>query len=204
MTDHEKSPRLKVARLIDEYELSGVGEELEYRWTRTENRSSLRDLADYFNRQLLRAVLETNDVAPLKGEVENLYRLLTDDDVTSGVRQQARNRIKEHDIDIESLTNDFVSCQSVRTYLKSEREATLPNQSSSPEERIERKRSMIQRLMARLERVTDRSIQELTDAGVLTIGEFDVVVSVRVHCTSCDTQTPVISLLSNRGCDCDG
>jgi hypothetical protein len=80
--------RSKVARLIEEYELGGIGEEFERRWTREEDRSSLRDLADEFNRRLLRAALERTGDAPLDGEVDNLYRLLTGDDVTSGVRQQ--------------------------------------------------------------------------------------------------------------------
>lgn len=36
--------RSKVARLIEEYDLSGLGEELEQRWTAEEDWQSLREL----------------------------------------------------------------------------------------------------------------------------------------------------------------
>jgi hypothetical protein len=203
MSESTGNRRSKVGRLIQDYELEGLGEELERRWTRQENRSSLRDLADYFNRQLLQAALESGETGFLDGEVEYLYRLLTDEDVTSGVRQQARNRIEQYDVDVETLENDFVSYQSIRTYLKNYRDVNPPDTSSTPEDRIERKRSMIQRLTARLADVTEQSLHELANASTIIIGEFDVIVTVRVHCTSCGTQMPVSELLTNRSCECE-
>jgi hypothetical protein len=195
--------RSKVARLIEEYELGGIGEEFERRWTREENRSSLRDLADEFNRRLLRAALERTGDAPLDGEVDNLYRLLTRDDVTSGVRQQARNRVEENDIDIAALEDDFVSYQAVRTYLKRYRDASPPDTTATPDEQIRKKRSTIQRLTTRLASVTEQSLRELASSPTLTLGDFDVIVTVRVHCSSCETQLPVTELLTERGCNCD-
>jgi len=35
--------------------------------------------------------------------------LLTDEDVTSGTRIQAENRLSEHDVNVEDLRSDFVS-----------------------------------------------------------------------------------------------
>jgi hypothetical protein len=195
--------RSKVSRLIDEYDLDGIGTELETRWTRTEDRSSLRDLAEYFNKELLRAALTESGSDPLDGEVENFYRLLTDDDVTSGVRQQARNQLDQKGIDPAKLEKDFVTYQSIRTYLKSHRDASAPSTGSDPEDRIERKRSTIQRLGTRLTDVTEQSLSELAAASVITLGEFDVIVNVRVHCASCGTQQPVSTLLTNRGCECN-
>jgi hypothetical protein len=195
--------RSKVSRLIDEYDLAGIGTELETRWTRTEDRSSLRDLADYFNEELLRTALVGSGSNPLDGEVENFYRLLTDDDVTSGVRQQARNQLDGKGIDPADLENDFVTYQSIRTYLKNYRDASAPGGGSSPEDRIKRKRSTIQRLGARLTDVTEQSLRELAAASIITLGEFDVIVTVRVHCTSCGTQQSVSTLLTNHGCECD-
>lgn len=50
--------RLKLVRLIDECDLEGLGAELERRWTAAaDERSSLRDLAEYVNRQLLRVAM---------------------------------------------------------------------------------------------------------------------------------------------------
>jgi len=197
------SSRSKVSRLIDEYDLARIGTELETRWTRTENRSSLRDLADYFNKELLKAALTGSGSDLLDGEVENFYRLLTDDSVTSGVRQQARNQLDQKGIDPAKLENDFVTYQSIRTYLKNHRDASAPNTGSSPKSRIERKRSTIQRLGSRLTDVTEQSLRELATASIITLGEFDVIVTIRVHCTGCGTQQSISNLLTNRGCECD-
>ncbi|WP_343233123.1 rod-determining factor RdfA [Natrinema halophilum] len=50
--------RTKVAALIHEYELGeSFGERLETLWTQTENRRSLRELADLFNKELLASTL---------------------------------------------------------------------------------------------------------------------------------------------------
>ncbi|WP_436927472.1 rod-determining factor RdfA [Halosimplex amylolyticum] len=196
-------PELKVARLIQEHELEGMGNELERRWTRAENRSSLRDLADYFNRELLRTVLESEGATPLNGEVENYYRLLTDDEATSGVKQQVRNQLEDRGINVDALMADFVSYQSIRTYLKQYREVKPPNDQSSEEDRIEQKRATIQRLANRLVRVTEQSLSELANTSRITIGDFSVIVTVRVHCSDCDTQQPVTDLLTNGGCACE-
>jgi len=203
MADSSDARRSKVARLIDEYELAGVGDEFERRWTRTEDRSSLRELADEFNRRLLRTVLERTGGDPLDGEVDNLYRLLTGDDVTSGVRQQARNRVEDRGVDVEGLETDFVSYQAVRTYLKQYRDASPPDNTAAPDEQVRQKRSTIQRLSNRLGTVTEQSLGELASTSTITLGDFDVVVAVRVHCSSCETQLPVTELLAERGCNCD-
>jgi len=203
MADTSNSKRSKVARLIDEYELTGIEDTLERRWTATEDRSSLRELADHFNHELLRTAVESASAAPLEGEVENLYHLLTDDDVTSGVREQTRNRLDQQGVDVEKIEDDFVTYQSIRTYLKKYRDADPPGTSTSPEDRIERKRSTIQRLTSRLADVTEQSLRELVDASAITLGEFDVIVTVRVHCTSCGTQQSVSDLLASRGCECE-
>lgn len=86
-----------------------LGDELVVRWTAKDNRMSLRDLADYFNKQLLKSQLDQQRVDMLPGEIDNMYTLLTDEDVTSGTRIQAENRLSEHDVNVEDLRSDFVS-----------------------------------------------------------------------------------------------
>jgi len=203
MTDGSRAPRSKVARLIDAYGLAETGDTLEQQWTATEDRSSLRELADYFNRELLRTAIESAGATPLEGEVENLYHLLTDDDVTSGVREQTRNRLNQQGVDVDKIEDDFVTYQSIRTYLKKYRDANPPDMSTSPEDRINRKRSTVQRLTTRLADVTEQSLRDLVNASAITLGEFDIIVTVRVHCTSCGTQQSVSDLLSDRGCECE-
>lgn len=191
----------KVARLIEEYELTGLGDDLEDHWTRTENRYSLRRLADLFNKRLLEAALGTDDTEPLAGEIDNLYELLTSDDVTSGERERARSQIERRGVDVDRLTSDFVSYQSIRTYLKDHRGAEPPTHSSSDAERREAKQSVVQRLTSRLNDVTEQSLRELKRSGALVLGDFAVVVNVRVHCADCCTQMPITELLSEGGCE---
>ncbi|AUV84671.1 hypothetical protein C2R22_23815 (plasmid) [Salinigranum rubrum] len=108
ITETKKS-RGKVATLIARHELDGIGEEMEALWTReTEGRKSLRNLTDFFNKELLRAQLRRAGANPLDGEVANIYRLLSDDNVSSGKRVQAERTLEQHDIDVDQLRTEFV------------------------------------------------------------------------------------------------
>ena len=204
MGQNKNTTRSKVARVIDEYDLDGLGDELEERWTRSEDRSSLRALAEYFNRQVLREHIEMEGTDPLDGEIENLYRLLTDEDVTSGVRHETRSRLERRGVDIDPLESDFVSYQAIRTYLRSCRDVSPPEESDSPEDRREQKRNAVQQLSGRLKTVARDALTELRNAGYLTLGQFDVLVTVQVHCSDCDAHMSVSDLLKQGGCQCEG
>ena len=57
--------RHNVTRLNNEYDLAGIGAELEHRWTATgDERMSLRSLAAYFNRYLLMEAISETGMAP--------------------------------------------------------------------------------------------------------------------------------------------
>lgn len=55
--------------------------------------------------------LEDAGMLALDGEVENISRLLTDDEVNNGMRTDARRRFDRSGVDAESLERDFVSYQ---------------------------------------------------------------------------------------------
>ena len=203
MSDGRDTQARKVARLIEEYGLQDVGRELERRWTRTENRSSLRDLTQYFNRSLLEVVLRETELDPLDGEITNFYQSLTDDDgVTSGRRQQALAKLREHDINTTNIKRDFVSYQSIRTYLYDCRNVAPPKKSASAEERRQTKKQTIQQLKSRLNTVASEALQGLVNAGNLSLGEFDIIVTVHVHCTDCGSRVSLTELLNRGRCDC--
>jgi len=119
MTDTtDTQPSSKVARLLSEYGLEGLGEELEDRWTGDGvERTSLRDLADYFNKRLLERALIDAGMSALDSDVSTTYRDLTDDDVSTGVRTDTRTRLDSNGIDVDDLESDFVSYQAIRSYL---------------------------------------------------------------------------------------
>ncbi|MFC7007207.1 rod-determining factor RdfA [Halalkalicoccus salilacus] len=117
----------KVGRVIREYGLDGLGTELEIRWTgKGGDQYSLRALADRFNQRVLEAALEDAGVRSLEGDVENRYRLLTDDDVSAGMHQQARRELERAGVDVDALESDFVSHQSIYTYLTDHRGSHIP------------------------------------------------------------------------------
>jgi Rad3-related DNA helicase len=195
----------KVVRIIEEYDLPNLGGEVEDRWTSPdpENRASLRQLAREINLRLLESALSDTAEQPLDGEVENLYHLLTDDDVSSKARTQARAQIEQYGVDVEQLVDDFVSRQAVHTYLTSHRDVSSPQSDTSPAERRTDRLQSVQRLRSRLESVTRSVLTKLRAADNLTLGEFSVVVAVRIHCADCGARIPVRTLLESGSCDCE-
>ena len=197
----DSRPSSKVARLISEYGLDGLGEELEVRWTGDGvERSSLRDLAGYFNERLLERALIDAGMTALDSDVSTTYRNLTDDDVSTGVRTDARNRLESNGVDVDGLESDFVSYQAIRSYLTEYRDAEYRR--LSDEEKVEKDLESIQRLMTRTLSVTEERIEKLAQTGRIDADEFEVLLDVQVLCGSCGEQYPISEFLDDRGCDC--
>jgi len=193
----------KVRRVIDHYELSGLGDELAARWVGDGyDRESLRALADRFNRRVLAAGMEAAGLTPLDGEVDNTYRLLTDDDVSAGMRTQVERRLERDGLDIERLRTDFVSHQAIHTYLTDDREIDPPGDDESTADRRARDRETIQRLESRLEAVTENTVGRLASTGHLDIGDFSVLVDLQVVCADCGDTYEIGELFEQGGCNC--
>ena len=197
----DSRPSSKVARLISEYGLDGVGDEMEVRWTGDGvERTSLRDLADYFNRRLLERALVDAGMSALDSDVSTTYRNLTDDDVSTGVRTDTRTRLASNGVDVDSLESDFVSYQAIRSYLTEYRDAEYRR--LSDEEKIEKDLQSIQRLMTRTLSVTEERIEKLSQTGRIDADEFEVLLDVQVLCGACGDQYSVAEFLDGRGCGC--
>ncbi|MFB6195205.1 MAG: rod-determining factor RdfA [Haloplanus sp.] len=192
----------KIARLVTEYDLDeSIGDELERLWTAEgQQRKSLRDLADFFNKRLLESAMTSAGISTVSGEVANLYRLLTDDDVSSGMRTEARNRLERDGVDVEQLERDFVTYQAIRSYLTKYRDASYEQPSGS--EQVENVLDSVQRLRSRLRSITEGSLDRLRSTGRITLGEFRLFVDIDVLCEDCGAQYGVVDLLERGGCDC--
>jgi hypothetical protein len=189
----------KVVRLLEEYGLSELGAELEERWTADEDRDSLRELAAYFNQQLLERSLEEAGVEMFDGETENLYRLLTSDDVNPAERTRVRRRLERDGIDIDVLESDFVTYQAIRTYLQKYRDADYNADKTDP---LDRERVNFQKLRGRTAAVTENKLEQLRGSGHVTLDEFRTLVNIQVVCEGCNTQMGVQELLEDGGCEC--
>ncbi|MFT4921917.1 MAG: hypothetical protein ACI8XM_001125 [Haloarculaceae archaeon] len=203
MSDAVGTPnrRYKVGRVVAEYGLADLHADLPDLWVGADgDPKSLRALADQINVAILQSAMESAGVDPLDGETENAYRLLTDDDVSVGVRTQQRNRLERDGIDVDAIEDDFVTHQAVHTYLT---DALGVSKDQTSEDPLEKHEERIQRLRSRTEAVTENSLSELTTAGDLTLGEHNVIVDLQVYCQDCGTQYDIATLLSSGGCDCD-
>ncbi|WP_435197417.1 rod-determining factor RdfA [Natronomonas sp. EA1] len=207
MTDTESSGgggsgrQLKLARLIDEYDLAGLGEELERKWTASgDERLSLRDLATLVNRRLLRSAMTEAGMQPLAGEVENVYRLLTDDEVSTADRTRTVRRLEREGVDIESLRSDFVTYQAVRSFLKRDRGAEY---ASDERDRTTVEAENIQQLRGRVLSVTEGKLSRLRNTDELTLGEFRLFAELSVLCEDCGQRYEAVELLERGGCDCE-
>lgn len=197
----EPLSRTKVGRLIAEYDLPAeFGARLEASWTGdgTERRS-LRDLADLFNRRLLESAMADADVSSVAGEVDNLYALLTDDEVSAGDRTEAENRLERAGIDVEALRADFVTYQAIRTYLQ-RRGATY--EQPSDEEQLRKDRERIRGLRSQTATITEDRLASLRNTDRLDLDEFRVFVDVNVLCESCLTRYSIEELFEQGGCSC--
>jgi hypothetical protein len=190
----------KIERVIAEYDLQSIDDTLADFWTReNEERFSLRELASYFNQRVLQAAMEDAGMDPLDGEVENLHRLLTDEESSQGMRIQARKRLEQQGIDVDDVTGDFVSYQSINRYLK----GPLGLEYSAEEtDRIETGTARIAALQNRTVAVTEDTLRGLRANGDLRLGEFDVFVNVTVTCSDCGETATVREFLDDGGCRC--
>ncbi|QLH82951.1 rod-determining factor RdfA [Halosimplex pelagicum] len=193
--------RSKVERLVAAYGLEEMGDRLVDSWTGSNgSRTSLRDLADEFNRALLRSAMRRADRNPTEHAVADAYETLTDDDVSEGRKAEMRNDLARAGVDVDALADDFVSHQAVHTYLTEVREAAPPDSPSDP---VDTDVETLQRLLGRTTTVTEGTLDRHRDADRITLGEFDVFLDARVLCHDCGADRDAVSLLRQGGCACD-
>lgn len=194
-------PSNKVARLLNEYDLEGFGAELEARWTgKTDERMSLRGLAELFNKRLLERAMLDAGISAIESDVEATYENLTSDDVSTAVRMDTRNRLNQKGIKPDDLESDFVTYQAIRTYLKEWRGAEYDHPSDA--EKIKKDRESVQRLMTRTLSVIEDRIEKLRDTNRVNIDQFEVILDVKILCQQCGRQQSVADFLDQKGCKC--
>lgn len=190
----------KVPKIIEEYDLEDMGDQLEARWTGQDGPTqSLRFLTDWVNRKILQRAMEESGLDPLPEEVELVYEKLTDDDASRGQRIHVRRRLERSGIEVESVLSDFVSRQAVHTFLTKERDVEKPSKEGDP---VTRDAEIVRKLVSRTETVTKEKLSILRESEEITLGEFRSSVDISVHCLDCNSQFSFDDLLREGGCDC--
>ncbi|WP_435181309.1 rod-determining factor RdfA [Halorussus sp. AFM4] len=191
----------KVGRLRQKYDLTTIDEDLTAKWRgEGTDQMSIRALTDEFNKRLLRAALDAGDFDYLEGEVDNTYRMLTDDDVTEGVRVNIRHALKRADVAIEEVESDFVSHQTIYNHLTDCLDTSKPEKENH--DPVDKVASEIFSIQNRTVAVADSKLEQLRNQDQIALDEFDVYVDVSVFCKACQTSHDLGNLLRNGGCQC--
>jgi Flp pilus assembly secretin CpaC len=187
----------KVERVCAERNLPTLAERLVERRTATD--ASLRDLERFFNREVLAAAMRTAGMELLEDEAANVYRLLTAEDVSHAARTEARDRLARAGVDVDAVTDDFVTYGTIRTHLRecagieTRREATVDAATV---------RDTVFTLFGRTEAVTERELSRLAETEAFDAGELTVSLTARVACERCGEEYGLHRLLERGGCGC--
>lgn len=191
----------KVGKVLSKYDLEELQERLPALWTGEQGADvSLRDLAEQLNVAVVRRTLERVGEDPLEGEAENVYTLLTGDDVSVGNRVQQRNRLERMGVDVDELESDFVTHQAVHTYLT--KGLDVSKDTDDDVDPVEKYETRIQRLRSRMAAVMEQSLEDLEKAGALSTGDVDATVSLQAYCQDCETHYELSELFAAGGCNC--
>lgn len=188
----------KVGCVIEAYNLESVDDELRER--RASASDSLRTLQRFFNQRVLRAAMEDAGMDLLDGEVENAYRLLTDDDVSSGMRIRVRNQLEEEDVDLESVEESFVSHPTMGRHLE---DCLEVERAQDEEDRTETAKERIFKMESRAEAVIANTLSGLESSDRIDAGEIAVTVNTQVMCESCGVHAEVERFIDAGGCNCE-
>jgi|APHM01.1.fsa_nt_gi hypothetical protein len=195
----------KIERVAKRYSIPELGDDLVARWLGESSgeQQSLRDLAEYVNRLIVESALESSGDRVLDGEAENMYRLLTADEVTAGMQTEARQTLANKGIEINQLEADFVSYQAVYNYLRKHRDVSSEERKKKAQKPISADLESVQKLSSRLRAVLSGMIDKWEGRNAVTVDEYDVEVDVWISCQSCGERLRPAELVDRGGCRCD-
>jgi hypothetical protein len=200
MTQNETTPpSSKVERVIQRYDLEGLEVEFEHRWLGVDGeQASTRELAEDLNKRVLAVAVNRSDAFTLSGSVDELYRGLTGDDDEDPTL--VRSRLEQNGVDVDAVTDDFVSHQTIYRYLKNHRGVEQPER--TPDERRETAVDTIQGLRGRTTAVTEQTVADLARNDIVDVGDFSILNDIQLLCEDCGRSYDVTGLIERGGCEC--
>lgn len=195
MNENGGEPCCKVTRVAQEYHIRDVDEKL---LQQRERGTSLRELAIFFNKQILSKALDraTQEVV---GDTETIYEVLMDDDTDRARQAELRSKLTRYNVDIDDAQQDFISHQTVQNHLNDCRELNTARESTLD---LEGGRKTIEWAQARSEGVIEQTIERLRNAGEVADTQTEVTQSVRVACSACGQSYRIEKFLEQGGCGC--
>jgi len=195
MNENDGEPCCKITRVAQAYHIRDADTKL---LQQREQGASLRELAIFFNKQILSKALDraTQEVV---GDAETIYEVLMDDDTGRARQAELRSKLARHDINIDDVRQDFISHQTARNHLNSCRKIDTGRESTLD---LEGGRKTIEWAQARSEGVIEQTIERLRSAGEVADTQTEVTQSVRVACSACGQSYRIEEFLEQGGCDC--
>jgi hypothetical protein len=195
MSENGDEPCCKITRVARAHHIRDVDTKL---LQQREQGASLRELAIFFNKQVLSNALDraTQEVI---GDAETIYEVLMDEDTDRAREAELRSKLARYNVDIDDVQRDFISHQTVRNHLNGCREIDTERESTLT---IEGGQKTIEWAQARSEGVIEQTIERLRNAGEVADTQTEVTQSVRVACSACGQSYRIDAFLEQGGCSC--
>ena len=195
MNESGDEPCCKITRVARAYHIQDVDTRL---LQQREQGASLRELARFFNKQILSKALSraTKEVI---GDTGTIYQVLVNDGTDRARQAELRSKLARYNVDVDDVQQDFVSHQTVRNHLNGCREIDTGRKSTLA---LEDGQKTIEWAQARSEGVIEQTIERLRNAGEVADTQTEVTQSVRVVCSACGQSYRIEAFLEQGGCSC--
>lgn len=192
----KSSTKMKLIRVIDKYNLEGLGDELVEQWTATgPHRKSCRELADFFNTRVLDAALREEGIIWDKSLVEDCAVIIADKD-----RSLTGFDIQNRGVDTDDVEDDMLTYQTVHNYLTNIRGIDLNKDPNGIRDRI----NNLQQMQSKMETVASNTASRSINRDQIDGPVPSIEITAEYICQACGGRTKVTQYLQNRGCPvCD-
>jgi len=197
MPSENDSCGCKVGRVTREYEVPNADSRIVDEW---QSGTSVRQLARELNEDLIESGLAGANLGTVEWSLSPVYEALHTDELSEAEAIEIRRELDRAGVDVERLSSDLVSHQTVYRHLTQCLDASRSDD-RTPEQRRETARDTVYALQQRTELVTESTIETLLSAGVADLGDPEVVVDVQVVCGDCGRSLDFETAITD-GCDC--
>jgi DNA-binding transcriptional ArsR family regulator len=180
-----------------EYEVPNADSRIVDEW---QSGTSVRQLARELNEDLIESGLAGANLGTVEWSLSPVYEALHTDELSEAEAIEIRRELDRAGVDVERLSSDLVSHQTVYRHLTQCLDASRSDD-RTPEQRRETARDTVYALQQRTELVTESTIETLLSAGVADLGDPEVVVDMQVVCGDCGRSLDFETAITD-GCDC--
>lgn len=197
MTDQRDDCGCKVGRVVTEYGVPYGDARLVERW---QDGTSVRRLTEELNETIVESELNAANVGHVEWSATPVYEALHTDELAEAEAIEIRRELDRAGVDVERLSSDLVSHQTVYRHLTRCLDASKSDD-RTPEERRETARDTVYALQQRTAIVAESTLETLQSADVTDLGDVEVLVDLQVVCGDCGRSMDFETAI-HEGCDC--